>query len=72
MYKFERYRQLGLADFNQSVGLKMNPGNHWLKKPKQFRGMPSRKSMQNCFQAKPVCLQNLYGWDLGLCILRYK
>lgn len=22
MYKFERYRQLGLADFNQSVGLK--------------------------------------------------
>lgn len=24
MYKFERYRQLGLADFNQPVGLKMN------------------------------------------------
>ena len=32
MYKFERYRQLGLADFNQSVGLKMNPENRGVKK----------------------------------------
>lgn len=32
MYKCERYRQLGLADFNQSVGLKMNPENCWVKK----------------------------------------
>ena len=32
MYKFERYRQLGLADFNQPVGLKMNPDNRWVKK----------------------------------------
>lgn len=27
MYKFEQYRQLGLTDFDQSVGLKMNPEN---------------------------------------------
>ena len=32
MYKFERYRQLGLADFNQPVGLKMNQENRWIKK----------------------------------------
>ncbi len=32
MYKFERYRQLGLADFNQPVGLKMNPENRWFRK----------------------------------------
>lgn len=32
MYKFERYRQLGLSDFNQPVGLKMNPENRWGKK----------------------------------------
>ena len=32
MYKFERYRQLGLADFNQPVGLKMNFENRWVKK----------------------------------------
>ena len=32
MYKFERYRQLGLADFNQPAGLKMNLENRWVKK----------------------------------------
>ena len=32
MYKFEQYRQLGLADFNQPVGLEMNPENRWVKK----------------------------------------
>lgn len=32
MYKFERYRQLGLTDFNQPAGLKMNPENRWVKK----------------------------------------
>ena len=25
MYKFEKYRQLGLTDFNQPAGLKMDP-----------------------------------------------
>lgn len=32
MYKFEGYRQLGLADFNQPAGLKMDPENRWVKK----------------------------------------
>ena len=32
MYKFERYRQLGLADFNQPAGLKMDPENRWIRK----------------------------------------
>lgn len=32
MYKFKRYRQLGLVDFNQPVGLKMNLENRWVKK----------------------------------------
>ena len=32
MYKFERYRQLGLADFNQPAGLKMDPENRWVRK----------------------------------------
>ena len=27
MYKFERYRQIGLSDFNQPFGLKMDPEN---------------------------------------------
>ena len=32
MYKKDRLRQLGLADFNQPIGLKMNPENRWVKK----------------------------------------
>ncbi|MCH5345450.1 MAG: IS5 family transposase [Acetatifactor sp.] len=32
MYKFERYRQLGLEDFDQPAGLKMDPENRWVKK----------------------------------------
>jgi len=32
VYKLERLRQLGLADFNQPVGLKMNLENRWVKK----------------------------------------
>lgn len=32
MYKKDRLRQLGLTDFNQPIGLKMNPENRWVKK----------------------------------------
>ena len=32
MYKFDKNHQFGLADFNQPMGLKMNPENRWVKK----------------------------------------
>ena len=32
MYKFEKYRQFELADFNQPAGLKMDPDNRWVRK----------------------------------------
>lgn len=32
MYKKDRHRQFGLTDFNQPIGLKMNPENRWVKK----------------------------------------
>ena len=32
MYKFNRNRQMNLSDFNQPVGLHMNPENRWVKK----------------------------------------
>ena len=32
MYIKDRFNQLGLADFNQPIGLKMNPENRWIKK----------------------------------------
>lgn len=31
MYKKDRFRQLGLTDFNQPLGLKMNPENRWVR-----------------------------------------
>ena len=32
MYKTNRNRQFSLSDFNQPVGLHMNPENRWVKK----------------------------------------
>ena len=32
MYVKDRFHQFGLADFNQPIGLKMNPENRWVKK----------------------------------------
>jgi len=32
MYIKDQFHQLGLADFNQPIGLKMNPENRWIKK----------------------------------------
>lgn len=32
MYKFHRYHQFSITDFNQPIGLKMNPENRWVKK----------------------------------------
>ena len=32
MYKIERYHQLGLEDFDQPAGLKMDPENRWVRK----------------------------------------
>lgn len=32
MYKFDKNHQFALADFNQPMGLKMNPENRWVKK----------------------------------------
>ena len=31
MYKTNRNRQFSLSDFNQPIGLKMNPDNRWVK-----------------------------------------
>lgn len=32
MYKKDRHHQFGLTDFDQPIGLKMNPENRWVKK----------------------------------------
>lgn len=60
MYKFNRNHQYSLSDFNQPIGLKMNPENRWVKKAatipwneieKEYANLfPSRKGMP----AKPL------------------
>lgn len=60
MYKIERNHQLSLEDFNQPMGMKMNPENRWVKKAetipweaieeKYARLFPSKKGMP----AKPL------------------
>ena len=67
MYKFERYRQLGLANFKQPVGLKMNPKNRWIKKGETIPWDAIEKSFPDFFQVKPECRQNLSGWHSALC-----
>ena len=32
MYKFKKEKQISFTDFNQPLGLKMNPDNRWVKK----------------------------------------
>ena len=32
MYKFEKNLQSELTDFNQPLGMKLNPENRWVKK----------------------------------------
>ena len=32
MYKFDKNHQFRFTDFNQPMGLKMNPENRWVKK----------------------------------------
>jgi hypothetical protein len=60
MYKFDKNHQFSLADFNQPMGLKMNPENRWIKKAetipwdaieeKYAKLFPSKKGMP----AKPL------------------
>lgn len=52
MYKFERYRQLGLADFNQPIGLKMNPENRWVKKAETISGDAIEEKYAKLFPSK--------------------
>ena len=60
MYKFDRNHQFKLTDFNQPMGLKMNPENRWVKKAETIpwneiedryaKLFPSKKGMP----AKPL------------------
>lgn len=76
MYKFNTNHQFGFSDFNQPLGLKMNPDNRWVKKAemipwenievKYAKLFPSNKGMP----AKPLrtalgslLIQKQYGFS---------
>lgn len=44
MYTKDRYYQFTLADFNQPIGLKMNPENRWIKKAAVIFNQPDEET----------------------------
>ncbi|MDR0614434.1 MAG: hypothetical protein LBF82_00455 [Lactobacillales bacterium] len=38
MYKPQQYTQISFENFEQPMGLKMNPNNRWIHKAEQFLG----------------------------------
>lgn len=48
----ERYHQLGLADFNQPVGLKINPENRWVKKAETIPWEAIEEKYEELFPSK--------------------
>lgn len=60
MYKFKRYRQSGLAGFNQPVGLRMNSENRWVEKaqtiPWDAVEICITLLCKTAMPAKPLCM----------------
>ena len=52
MYKFDKNHQFGLADFNQPMGLKMNPENRWIKKAELIPWAEIEERYANLFPSK--------------------
>ena len=44
MYKLQTTVQLAFEDFNQPIGLKMNPSNRWIQKQSSFHGLNLKKT----------------------------
>lgn len=69
MYKFERYCQLGRADFNQPARLKMDPENRWVKKAPAIPW----EAIEDTWSCSPViqeCLQSRCAWCLGSLMIQ--
>ena len=52
MYKKNTFRQFGLSDFNQPIGLKMNPENRWIKKAELIPWTEIEERYANLFPSK--------------------
>ncbi len=65
MYKFVRNCQFKFSDFNQTMGLKMNPENWWVIKVDDILWNEIEKRYVKFFSEKMGCLQNRSGWPLA-------
>ena len=52
MYKKDRFCQFGLTDFNQPLGMKMNPENRWVKKAELIPWNEIEDRYANLFPSK--------------------
>ena len=52
MYKKNVFHQFGLTDFNQPIGLRMNPENRWIKKAELIPWTEIEERYANLFPSK--------------------
>ena len=52
MYKPQIHTQLAFEDFNQPIGLKMNPENRWIKKAERIPWIELEKEYAKNFRNK--------------------
>ena len=72
MYKSNRYRQFSLSDFNQPIGLKMNPENRWVKKAETIPWMEIEEKYAALFPSNTGMPAKPLQMALGSLIIQKK
>lgn len=70
IYIKDRFHQLGLADFNQPIGLKMNPENRWVKKAATIPWFAIEDRYASLFPSKTGMPAKPLRTALGLLIIQ--
>ena len=70
MYKFDKNHQFGLADFNQPMGLKMNPENRWVKKAETIPWEAIEEKYAALFPSKKGMPAKPLRTDLGSLLIQ--
>ncbi len=67
MYKFKREKQISFTDFNQSLGLQMNPDNRWVKKAAMIPWETIEDEYAKLFPSHTGCLLSPCAWHSVRC-----
>ena len=65
MYRKDQYQQFGITDFNQLIGLKMNPENRWVKKASMIPWEAIEEKYAALFPSKTGMPAKPLGWHWG-------